>query len=155
MSRHFAWIFGFLAACASSVTQDGPQDPSNIPDASPDAPMEVPLDASADAAPTDGGTTMVGQACTNDTSCGSDMFCHPGPPGGYCSFYCATDSECPAGTVCSPVPYSRVTGLCMTTCTTAADCRDGYGCAVLSLFAGPGGPKSSSPVCWTPQDGGP
>lgn len=152
MSRYFAWLFCFLVACASSVTQDPVQDPTNIPDASSDAPIEVPMDASP---PVDAGALVVGRACANDSDCGTDVFCHPGPPGGYCSFYCAADSECPAGTVCSPVPYSRVSGLCMTTCTTSADCRDGHACAVLSLFPGQGSPSSSAPVCWTPQDGGP
>jgi hypothetical protein len=145
MSRHFAWIFCFLAACASSVTQDGPQDPTNVPDASPDGPPVV----------VDAGPQLVGRPCTADNDCASDMFCHPIPAGGYCSFYCNGDTDCPSGTVCSPVPYTRVTGLCMTTCTTSADCRDGHACAELSLFAGPGGPMSSTPVCWAPQDGGP
>lgn len=154
MSRRSAWMICLLSACGGTVTQDPPQDPTTIPDASVDASSDASGDAPDDP---DAGALLVGLPCASSSDCGStDYSCHPGAPGGYCSYYCSADAECPTGSVCSPVPFSRISGICMKTCTNTNECRAGYACAVVSLFPGqPNSPSSSSPVCWTAQDAGP
>ncbi len=148
MSYRHVWVFGLLSACAGSVTQDPPQDPGTVVDAGNDA-SEV-VDAST--------LLVVGRACTlNGSECGSNEYtCHPGAPDGYCSFLCTADADCPSGSVCSPVPFSRVSGICMKTCASVNDCRVGYACAVVELFPGQmNTPKSSTTVCWDDADAGP
>lgn len=151
MKLRYLWAFCFLGACASSVSQEPPVDPGMLMDASTDAPVDAPPDAAADA-----GSTVIGHPCTLDSECGSDFRCQPTAPGGYCTLFCSSNAECPSGTVCSPVPFSRIAGICMKSCTTNAECRMGYSCYVVSLFPGqPNSPNSNTPVCWDDPDAGP
>ena len=149
MKLHYAWALCFVTACAGSVTQDPPQDPASIPDASTDAPIVE-----------DGGSVVVGLPCTSDADCGNTdggfggAHCQLTVPGGYCSFFCPSGSECPTGSVCSPVPYSRIAGLCMKPCATTGDCRDGYACAPTCMFP-PNSGCGISNVCWEAKDAGP
>jgi hypothetical protein len=162
MIHRIAGMLCLVTGCAGAVVQDPIQDPGTIPDASTDAPVDVLVDASSDApmdAPVvvDAGSLVIGRPCATDSECGGgEMRCHLGPPGGYCTIFCMGDAECPTGSVCSPVPFSRVPGICMKSCATAADCRTGYACDVVYLFPGdPNSPSSPSPVCWESKDGGP
>jgi hypothetical protein len=71
---------------------------------------------------------------------------------------CSSEMPCPSGSVCSPVPYSRISGVCMRPCGTTAECRPEYVCDYVELFPGdPNSPKSPVPVCWEPwpKDSGP
>jgi hypothetical protein len=158
MNRH-AWALLFVASCAGAVTQDPPQDPGMIPDASVDAaePDATAPDASApDAALPDAGSLVIGRACTTDDECGGEYRCQLTAPGGYCTLFCAADADCPTGSVCSPVPFSRIPGICMKSCATKAECRPEYVCEIVYLFPGdPNAPSSPSPVCWEAQDAGP
>lgn len=148
MNRH-SCVLLFIASCAGSVTQDPPLDPGTLADASADA-------DSVDADPTDAGTFVVSKACASDAECGGDYRCQLTAPGGYCTKFCAGDTDCPTGSVCSPMPYSRLSGICMKSCATTAECRPGYACGIVYLFpSDPGSPSSDSPVCWEPQDAGP
>ncbi|HMY15346.1 MAG TPA: hypothetical protein PKA58_03405, partial [Polyangium sp.] len=98
MKHRWAFVFSFLFACGSTVTQDPPHDPTDVPDASTDAPADAPPGV-------DAGPTVIGQPCSTDTDCGGGEYrCQIGVPGGYCTIWCATDAECPAGTLCAPVP---------------------------------------------------
>lgn len=155
MKPRWAFVFSFLFACGSTVTQDPPHDPTDVPDASTDAPADA--QGSVDAGPTDAGTSVIGQPCGTDADCANGEFrCLFSAPGGYCSMWCATDAECPAGTLCAPYPLSRVSGVCMNSCSTSNECRPGYVCEIVELFPGqPNVPKSSAPVCWESQEGGP
>lgn len=150
MIHRFAWVLCLVTGCAGSVVQDPVQDPGTIPDASTDAPMDAPIVM-------DAGSLVIGRPCATDAECsGEEMRCHLGPPDGYCTLFCMGDAECPTGSVCSPVPFSRVPGICMKSCATTAECRDGYACQVTYLFPGqPNSPSSPSPVCWEAQDAGP
>lgn len=147
MITRYAWLLCLLTACASSVVQDPPQDPGSIPDASADAPPTT----------IDAGSLAIGLACSTDADCGDEQIrCLTMVPGGYCSNFCSADAECPTGSVCAPIPFSRVSGTCMKSCTTTNECRDGYACGTVYLFTGqPNGPSSSTPVCWEAKDAGP
>lgn len=150
MIHRIAWMLCLVTGCAGSVVQDPAQDPATIPDASTDAPADAPIVV-------DAGSLVIGRPCTADADCGGgDVRCYLGAPGGYCSFFCAGDAECPTGSICAPMPLSRVSGMCMKSCSTAADCRSGYACDIVHLFPGdPTSPSSPSPVCWEAQDAGP
>jgi hypothetical protein len=96
----------------------------------------------------------VGAPCTSDAECGgyANAVCFTEEalaiPGGYCSAFCATDSECPSNTACvqgacalpcidggcSPGYFCLDTGsaqACLPTCTSDADCSGGRVCAPL------------------------
>jgi hypothetical protein len=150
-------LLAALAACAGSVTPDWPPDPTGGPDASPDAPADPPDAAPPDAAPADAAADayqgIIGEPCAGDSDCGAGYRCHLTVPNGYCTANCASDVPCPGGSVCSPVPYSRVSGACMRPCGSTAECRPEYVCDYVVLFPGdPGSPKSPAPVCWEPWD---
>jgi hypothetical protein len=148
-SARFALLSCILAAsisCAGAVTQDPPEGPGPGADAS----VEPNPDAGLDASSVDAG--VIGQACVADEDCGDGYRCQTTVPGGYCLTYCDQQGPpCPDGTLCSPLPLSRVSGVCMLSCTSSTDCRAGYVCAVVELFPGdPNSPKSPGPVCWEP-----
>jgi hypothetical protein len=143
-------LLAALGACAGAITQD-PPEPVSGPDASTDAPVDPAPDAASDAAvhTYDG---PIGRACMADTECGDGFRCQVTVPGGYCVVNCSADMPCPEGTVCSPLPYSRISGVCMLPCSTKADCRAEYVCEIVELFPGdPNAPKSPVPVCWEPE----
>jgi len=144
------------AGCAGAVYPDPQPDPGPLMDASADADMDAPADAPADAPPAYNG--VIGHACAADSDCGVGYRCQTTAPGGYCVMSCTPDVPCPSGTLCSPVPLSRISGVCMLACAGQADCRPGYVCDQVSLFPDdPSAPTSPGPVCWEPwpKDAGP
>lgn len=159
-----AAIGAMLGGCSGVVTQDPPDDPSGMMDASAgtggmDAGVAADSGDVSDSGMSDGGVvsdaspgmTGIGAACTTNAECEMGNQCYIPAPGGYCTLFCTNNDECPAGSVCSPIPLSRVSGACMKTCGGAADCRNGYACAVVYLFPGDvNSPSSKVPVCWTP-----
>ena len=105
--------------------------------------------------PVDGGG---GSACASEEDCGEGYTCYTLAPGGYClpgapggPTACAEpDYPCPDGTVCSPLPWHAISGVCMAACSSTSDCRSGYVCRVVELFPGDEDtPTSPEPVCWT------
>jgi len=104
------------------------------------------------------GSLVTGRACTSYTDCGTGYDCYTMAPGGYCMpggpggpTGCRDPEQpCPEGTTCSPLPMHAISGVCMLTCATSADCRTGYICNYVELFRGdPGSPSSPNKVCWT------
>jgi len=105
--------------------------------------------------------TAVGRFCEQDADCGPGMRCfneHEGSarvPDGYCMLAhmaCMKDVPCPEGTLCSPLPWAQIPGVCLLACNDQNDCREGYRCAVVELFPGePDSPKSPGKVCWTDE----
>ena len=108
----------------------------------------------------DGSTSGVvtGRACSTDGECGAGFMCNTEAPGGYCmegapggpTACVEPDHPCTApGTVCSPLPWHQISGVCLRACATAADCRGTQQCARVELFPGdPSSPASPEPVCW-------
>jgi hypothetical protein len=107
--------------------------------------------------------TAVGRFCEKDEDCGPGMYCfneHEGSarvPDGYCmlaNMACTKDVSCPEGTLCSPLPWAQIPGVCLLACRDQEDCRDGYKCDFVELFPGePDSPRSPGKVCWTDPDG--
>ena len=106
--------------------------------------------------------TAVGRFCEKDEDCGPGMRCfneHSGSawvPDGYCMLANGAcmmgDSQCPEGTLCSPLPWATIPGVCLLACQDQEDCRDGYRCDFVELFPGePDSPKSPGKVCWTDE----
>jgi hypothetical protein len=94
-----------------------------------------------------------GSACARDSDCGAANRCFKDQPGGYCvqlkGCGLRDDESCPVGTICSPLPWAEIPGLCLRTCERASDCRTGYRCEYLELFPGEKRtPRSPKPVCW-------
>ncbi|HEY3358710.1 MAG TPA: hypothetical protein VGQ83_36015 [Polyangia bacterium] len=103
------------------------------------------------APPADAGLT--GRPCSFDGGCATGYTCTLQAPGGYClygaPYACGKDRPCPAGTACSPLPRSQISGVCLLACAHAGDCRQGYACDYVELFPGePNSPRSDAPVCW-------
>jgi hypothetical protein len=66
----------------------------------------------------------IGSRCRVNDDCGTPKYsCLTGKPGGYCTFDCAVDSECPVDSVCAG-------GKCHRKCSETAQCRsaEGYVC---------------------------
>lgn len=145
-------LFGAGGGCAGAVTQDPPDDPSSMSDAGDMADAGSMEDAgNAGDASSDAGVVnaVIGSPCTLDADCGTGYRCQPTVPGGYCVADCSPNQACPEGSVCSPLPMSRVTGVCMRPCSSVNDCRKDYVCEVVYLFPGdPNAPSSQVPVCW-------
>lgn len=79
------------------------------------------------------GTSLLGDACATDASCGYERaICATNYPGGLCTLACTGD--CPSGNEQPPsycVGFSSG-GFCLVTCNpTAPACREGYGCKRL------------------------
>ncbi len=101
---------------------------------------------------------VVGSACRAAADCGPGYDCYTMAPGGYClpgapggpTACREPEVPCPEGTLCSPLPWHAISGVCMAPCERAADCRPGYVCRVVELFPGDAEtPSSPGPVCWT------
>ncbi len=75
---------------------------------------------------TDAGAPRLGDPCTAATGCEEGLSCliDTSFPGGYCTLIC-TDRACPSGSSCD---RASSTPLCLATCESRADCRDGYQC---------------------------
>lgn len=124
-----------------------------------------PIDAGGGAAP-------FGGMCSKDADCsGTGARCLTNVlslpiPGGYCTASCKTDRQCGTGAAC---PFAAMVDLaksflpdagfveslsvCMKKCTSATDCRAGYGCTALPSV--PFLPASSGKFCMPPMpDGG-
>jgi hypothetical protein len=107
----------------------------------------------------DSGTIITGSACASAVECGAGYDCNLEAPGGYCmqgspggpTACHEPDAPCTApGATCSPLPWHQIPGVCLETCTSAADCRSNYICALVELFPGdPSSPESPTKVCWT------
>jgi hypothetical protein len=83
---------------------------------------------------------IVGSACASDSDCGGipgtcaaslpfgNFFEYKdvAAPGGYCTLPCSLDSLC--GTTGQCISAGVTGGTCLSRCTTASDCRDGYTC---------------------------
>jgi hypothetical protein len=100
---------------------------------------------------------IVGRACTSDAICGTGYSCMKTEsanlpvPDGYCvPEKSCSGAACPAGTLCSLLPYATIPGICMVACSDDNECRQGYHCYIVQLFPGiPTSPTSPGKVCWT------
>jgi hypothetical protein len=107
----------------------------------------------------DSGPIVTGAACTSAAECGAGYDCNLEAPGGYCMqgspggpMACHDpDMPCTApGSVCSPLPWHQISGVCLKACASSDECRPNQICAVVELFPGdPTSPKSPTKVCWT------
>ncbi len=77
---------------------------------------------------------VAGAKCDGDDACADGSFCERGPefPAGLCTVRCQTHEQCPADTRC----VGAKGGLCLTSCTSESDCRDGYLCEETDAAAG-------------------
>jgi len=108
---------------------------------------------------------VIGRYCDVDGDCGAGYRCfnnHTGStwvPDGYCLLAmsaCMKDNECPEGTLCSPLPWAQIPGVCLLACRDDSDCRKGYSCGAVELFPGEkDSPATSGKVCWSSGYGGP
>jgi hypothetical protein len=101
---------------------------------------------------------VVGQACESDNDCGGNaMSCasllgNVATVAGYCSQPCVDASDCGAGGACIgalpaelPPELAGLLGMsasCYRTCSTAADCRNGYRCALPMSLLGTTGTQT-------------
>lgn len=78
--------------------------------------------------------TPVGGACEQSNECVNPNWaiCLSWWPDGYCASQCDYDADCPTGSACLKPRESMYFGLCFDTCTTGADCREGYECGLFS-----------------------
>lgn len=112
-----------------------------IPDPAEDAPPEAAPDTAPDPVPdptgdTGPGTGLAGDPCTSGSDCmgipSDTRFCMDYMwgfipfPGGYCSAWCGSSSDCGTGAGC-------VVGQCFKRCTDDSECRtsEGYTCRVI------------------------
>lgn len=89
-------------------------------------------------APSATGTGLPGDACAGTWECagGSRGFCIGTWPDGYCALAdCISNGECGTGGHCGFVDATTGAGVCVDSCQTDADCRDGYGCYDLDADA--------------------
>jgi hypothetical protein len=78
----------------------------------------------------------VGKPCSDSNDCPARLTsaCIARWPDGYCTEVECSAGSCPEGSVCvrgiqfSNVPFNA---FCLSTCSTADDCRSGYACADL------------------------
>jgi hypothetical protein len=83
------------------------------------------------------GNKKVGQSCTGDGECMSDLCLSPPQfAQGSCSAICSLVQQgCPNGSSCS-MPFTSDpgpdAGVCLATCSRDSDCRIGYSCAIDS-----------------------
>lgn len=140
-----------LLSCGGS-TQLAPDQTGGSGQA--DAAPQADAASEADASP----AFVTGRPCSKAEDCGPGFACLTEAPGGYCvtgsaggPMACTTpDHPCTEpGSTCSPMPWHQISGVCLLSCKTTADCRSGYICNYAELFPGdPSGPKSPTPVCW-------
>lgn len=69
---------------------------------------------------------VVGGRCTGAGECADGSSCLTASmyPEGMCTVDCATQADCPNGTVC----VTESGGTCLLACDDVGDCREGYGC---------------------------
>jgi hypothetical protein len=82
----------------------------------------------------------VGDACAQDSDCAQGQICLAGPDGfsgGYCSATCYTACTRPCPDNASCLPYGTQGDLiCLKSCVTASDCRQGYRCGAVGAGQG-------------------
>jgi hypothetical protein len=105
--------------------------------------------------PSSTGEQAIGSACSEDSDCqGTDtssrLSCleiHSGIPFpfGYCTETCQADSDCPGSSFCGVSPYDLgQLARCMTTCTSATQCRTDYTCLMVEDIS-----QAEAFGCWT------
>jgi hypothetical protein len=94
-------------------------------------------------------TGGVGSPCDASSPC-REGGCLPEashyPPGGVCSFICATNN-CPPWGVCVPVMWSQAPSSCLISCTESALCREGQSCQAFATSFNGG---QTTYACWRP-----
>ena len=80
----------------------------------------------------------VGDSCEKGDECPNEGFpaCIQTWPDGYCTELQCVLGSCPAGSVCVRgirFPDAPYDAFCLATCTSDADCREGYRCGDVSL----------------------
>ena len=73
-----------------------------------------------------GCTAEVGDECSTNTDCGTELFCDSSMAGGYCTRTPCEPNECPEEAVC--IRFDDNSTYCMRRCEADGDCRDGYVC---------------------------
>jgi len=68
----------------------------------------------------------VGDSCSSNSDCGTELTCDRSQPGGYCTRTPCVRSGCPSNAVC--VVYSDQVSYCMALCGPFAFCRTDYTC---------------------------
>jgi hypothetical protein len=88
----------------------------------------------------------VGAACTTDAQCAQTCLIDERHfPGGMCTLACASNADCPGGSVC----LSEESGVCVVACATDADCAPfgrGFVCDQDELQSGGG----TASICRVP-----
>ena len=69
---------------------------------------------------------QVGDACSSNLDCGTQVTCDLSQPGGYCTVQNCLPGNCPDESVC--VTFDNGENWCMAMCGSADDCRDDYQC---------------------------
>jgi hypothetical protein len=122
-----------LSACGGGNTPDAAAPSPDVPaaDAGDDlAPEAAPVDVPRDTpdAPADVRNPMFGECASRAQCQGMNPTCVTvldGYPRGLCTRTCVDDADCGDTGICWTVGSNRV---CLPTCRTVADCRDGYQC---------------------------
>lgn len=68
----------------------------------------------------------VGDECTTNTDCGTELFCDSSQVGGYCTRSPCSANECPEEAVC--IQFDDNSTWCMKRCEGDGDCRSDYQC---------------------------
>ncbi|MCU0665068.1 MAG: hypothetical protein MUC50_22435 [Myxococcota bacterium] len=132
--------------------------PENNPETDTDADTDTDIDTDATLSCEDSNSPAFGCPCSTAQHCGTDFSCYTMAPGGYCmpgapggpTACREPESPCPTGSVCSPIPWHQISGVCLLPCDSSSDCRPGYVCDFVELFPGdPSTPRSKEKVCWT------
>lgn len=69
---------------------------------------------------------LVGDECSTNSDCGTNLVCDSSQPSGYCTRSPCTPNSCPEEAVCVEFPDEST--WCMARCEASGDCRDGYTC---------------------------
>lgn len=120
-------------ACRTSTpAPDGGVTCSAPMDAGANDGAVVPADVPTDADPPNLGRGLPGDPCRTAAHCFTGGYCYPesmGYPGGECIKSCTNPVlDCPTGSVCVGRDFTGK-GVCLASCITNSDCRDGYHCS--------------------------
>lgn len=133
---------------AGTICQNGACVPAGGNMTSPPANMTTP--AGNTSANNAASGAAVGASCATRAECATDLCLNDEDiPGGYCSKVCATglpgaDDRCPTGSTC--IPLEGGTSICLQTCASQGDCRDGYACDLA------GSQQVCLPACQSDED---